>query len=190
MENVFNDIIEKDEKIIKVFKPNKMRYWFGIILGGIGWLFATGFWFILPLLGAVADEPTGEMDVLWFISIGFVAIFALVLLVSLICSAVSYRNRFYAYSNKRILIRSGIIGIDYRTLEFQSLTATNVRVSFLDKILGTKTGTIEFASPSSPIGMGYNGARVASPYAFKGITQPYDTLREIKERIDKSSKKK
>jgi len=183
MKEVFNDIIEKDEKIIKIFKPQKTRFWWGIILSA----FSGTFFFLLWLGGMfwaiLTDTGTSNTSLVPIIIIGYLII---VLLPTLIFGNIAYKNRFYAYSNKRILIRSGIIGVDYRTLEYQALTATMVHVSFLDKILGTKTGTLNFGSPSSPVGMTSGGSRgVISSYSFKSIEKPYDTLREIKEFMDK-----
>lgn len=183
MKEAFKDIIEKDEKIIKVYKPDGKRYWWGLILSSLSWVFFSVLWLGMVFLGILIDE--GDASAIGIAILVLIAVISVVLIPVLIFGNLAYKNRFYAYSNKRILIRSGVIGVDYRTLEFQAMTATNVRVTPLDKLLRTKTGTVEFGSPSSPIGMVAGNARVASQYGFKGIENPYDTLREIKEYMDK-----
>ncbi len=185
MEEPFKDIIEKDEKIIKTFKPNKTRFWLGRILSAtIIPLTVMIFSFILPYAIAVSEEANPDPLTIPAVIVITLLVILAILVIVFITGILDYRNRFYAYTNKRIIIRSGIIGIDYRSLEYQSLTATNVRVTFVDKLLGT-TGTLEFGSPSSPVGMvAQNGSRFASPYSFMYIAKPYDTLRELKEYMD------
>ena len=181
MKKAFDDIIEKDEEIIKVYRPQKTRFWWGIISSVLSIVLAVSLWFSLVLAGILFDHP----GILPIVFLAILAIIVFVLLLVTIFGKLAYKNRFYAYSNKRILIRSGIIGVDYRTLEFQALTATIVKVSFLDKILKTNTGTLMFGSPSSPVGMATTNNNAAiNSYSFRNIEKPYDTLREIKEYMD------
>lgn len=138
MEKLFNDILEKDEEIVKVIKPSKARYWeaplfpFAIPL----------FWphFIVLMVGTLFTLP-------FFYARG-------------------YKNLYYAYTNKRLIVRSGTIGVDYRSLDFKDITATSVNVGLLDR--GGKTGSISFKSPSTHISFNY-------------VEKPYDLMKEIKE---------
>ena len=179
MEEKFQDVLEKGEKIIKIYKPDKVKYWLAFILSAIFcWI-----WVFFILVGSIPEEGASfDPNLFQLLLIISFAVFVGGLLVSILFGAIYYRNRFYAYTDKRIIIRSGIIGIDFKSLEFKTLTATIVSVNVLDKILRRNTGSILFASPASPV---VGGGGTASPYAFKHILKPYDTLREIKERIDK-----
>ena len=178
MEEKFQDILERDEKIIKVYKPNKCKFWAEFtLLSMVCWL-----WVFTALIGSIPDE--GKLfnpDLFWLLFIIASSVFVGGILITALFGTIYYKNKFYAYTSKRILIRSGVMGTDYRSLEFKTLTATIVNVTFLDKILGRNTGNIRFGSPSSPVGNVKNGL---NPYAFKHIVKPYDTLREIKEFID------
>lgn len=183
MEGKFTDVLEKDEKIVKVYKPNKCKFWTSTILLG----FFCYFWFYIICLGSIPEA--GELfdpSLFWFLFIISSALFVGSMLLTFLFAALYYKNKFYAYTNKRIIIRGGIFGIDYKSLEFKHLSATIVNVSLLDKILRRNTGNIRFGSPSSPVG-GMNAA--ANPYIFAHIVKPYDTLREIKECIDTFEKK-
>ena len=142
MINIFNDILEKDEHVVKVIKPKKGRYWKSLIFP-----FAIPlFWphLIIMLVGTLFTLP-------FFYAKG-------------------YKNLYYAYTNKRLIIRSGKIGIDYQSLEYKDITSTSVYVGFLDK--GSKTGSLTFVSPSV-----HNG----KPMKFDYIENPYETMKEIKE---------
>lgn len=175
METMFNDILEKDEKIVKTYKPNKQKYWFSVhfsvIICNLWWYFMA-----MPF-GIPEDGKKFSSKALW-IALGVaLGLSVITHLLTIVFASLAYSKRFYAYTNKRILIRSGIIGVDYKSLEYKSLTATIVTVSLIDKIVRKNTGSLVFGSPSSPLnGMG--------AYMFKHIVKPYDTLREIKEVIE------
>ena len=52
MEEKFKDILEKDEKIVKMYKPNKCKFWVRYTLFSLfGWL-----WAFFALVGSIPDE--------------------------------------------------------------------------------------------------------------------------------------
>jgi len=183
MEEKFKDILERDEKIIKMYKPNKCKFWVGFgLISLVCWL-----WVFFALVGSVPDEgKVFKPELFWLLLIITCSVFVIGMLATVLFGTIYYNNRFYAYTNKRILIRGGVIGIDYKSLEFKALTATIVNVTILDKILGRNTGNIRFGSPSSPVGSLKTGL---NPYVFHHIVNPYETFREIKEFINETEKK-
>lgn len=141
MEHLFDDILDKNEHIVKVIKPSKRRYWKSLVVFAI-----PIFWPHLILL------------------------MALTLFTLPFFYARGYKNLYYAYTDKRLIVRSGIIGVDYKTLDYKFITSTSVDVGFLDK--GKKlTGTLSFKSPTTSI-------------RFQYVEFPYDLLKEIKEYMD------
>jgi len=152
VEKMFDDILARDEKIIKVFKPNKKRYWKNL------WFLAIPFfwphWLMISALTLFSIWIWGP-----------------------ILFNKSYKNLFYAYTNKRLIVRSGAIGVDYQSLEYKDLTSTEVTVGYFDR--KTKTGTISFRSPSVH----------GKPITFQNIEKPYEVLKEIQEYIDTNVKK-
>ena len=143
MEHLFDDILEKDEKIIKVIKPSKRRYW--------------KLW-LMPLVVPI------------FLPHFIIVMAATLFFILPVIYARGYKNLYYAYTNKRLIVRSGIIGVDYHSLEYKDISATSVNVDFLDKSRKGTTGTIYFKSPSSSI-------------TFHYVENPYDLMREIKDYI-------
>ena len=184
MEKQFENILEKDEVIVKAMKPNKRKFWASAILLTL----VSAGWGYFILLGSIPEEGESFDARLFWILFGVATgILALALIIVRIFGGLYYKNRVYGYTNKRILIRSGIIGVDYKSLEFQHLTATVVNVGVVDKIVRQNTGSIRFGSPSSPISG--SGAEMANPYNFAHIEKPYDVMREIKEYIDRQEEK-
>ena len=142
-EHLFDEILEKDEKIIKIIKPNKKRYWRDWLLPVIFPIFLPHFiifmvvtlFFVLPLLHAKA-----------------------------------YKNTYYAYTNKRLISRGSAIGVDYHSLEYKDISSSGVDVGFLDKLgKGNKTGTLSFKSPSA----GISFKHVENPYEMMREIKDY-----------------
>lgn len=174
MENLFEHILDDDEKIVKVFKPHKAKLFLSsLILSTISLLT----FLLVGIIAIVFPEDGYTVNYIYvLIPIG---IFVLVLGIIAILTAVYYKNLYYAYSNKRIIIRSGIFGVDYRSLDMSMIGAVNVSVSLLDKILKKNTGSLSFGSTASPV---VNSK--SSSYNFSHITLPYETCKEVKSYID------
>ena len=187
MENkeLFAPILQEDEEIIKVLKPNKTRY---IYLSGLAFtLFA-----LIPILvmaapfGMLIDafkEDGAPTPLVIELSIfgGFILLTLIAVWVGL---NMSYKKTFYAYTNKRILIRRGFIGVDYATLDFEMIGGLMVNVNFLDRLMkgSDNPGTITFGSAASPVIYTRNGRTAA--YAFRNIDHPYEVYRDLKHMVD------
>lgn len=180
MEKLFERVLDDDEKIIKVFKPNKTKLYMSHMLVITISLFLGALVGVLAILFPGAEEA----EPVWYIVFP-IGGFILLTLGNWLLTYLYYKNVYYAYSNKRIIIRSGIFGVDYKSLDLSVIGAVNVYVSLLDKIVRKDTGSLKFGSPSSPI-----AGEEASAYGFSHITAPYETCKEIKVYIDSCKKKK
>lgn len=176
----FDDVLDTDEKIIKTFKPSKLKTFVANILK----LFVPFLCALIVTILMIA-YPTEEMPanegvslLLWIIGI-FVVLEAVIVLFT----ALYFKNTFYVYTNKRIIIRTGVFGVDYRGLDIDKIGAVDVYVSLIDKII-RNTGTIRFGSASSPI----NGQTTS--YTFAHIKEPYKVCKEIKSYMEEIKKDK
>ena len=195
MENkeLFAPSLQEDEEVIKVIKPNKTRY---IYLSGLAYtLFALIPILVMAVPLGMAIESFAEYGTSTPLVIELTVIGGLILL-GLITTWVglnmSYKKTFYAYTNKRILIRRGFIGVDYATLDFEMIGGLMVNVNFLDRLMkgSDNPGTITFGSSASPVIYTRNGRTAA--YAFRNIDHPYEVYRDLKHMVDeyKASKAK
>ena len=189
MKEMFNDIIDENEEIIAVLKPNARKFWW--VVGLVLFFSIVVFNAIVALMvwGIYANGEIADIWTVWLTLIiaGGVSLLAIIKVIFL--ASLAFRKRYYAYSNKRILIRSGVIGVDFRVMEYKLLGAMTVNVNVIDKILGGKTGSIHFGSASSPI-MGFRGAHAAmNAFAFTHVEKPYELLRAIKKAIGKEEEK-
>jgi len=186
MEQMFEDVMEKGEKIIKIYRPNGCKFWSFV------WLtyFISVIWLVFIPIGLLFNEDgwVGVGTAFWWGLGATLAAVVISMLITWLCGALWMKNRYCAYTDKRILVRGGIIGIDYKSLEFKSLTATVVKVSLLDKMVRKDTGTIKFGSPASPVLSMWGNH--SNQYMFNHIEKPYATLREIKEYINQCPEEK
>lgn len=174
MKETFKNILDDDENIIKTFKPNKLKFYFPFYL--------TTSLFLVVIIGTIIYLGVlYEMKISHFI-LASIGVFALTFLITIYFVNLTYEKRVYAYSNKRILIQSGLIGIDYKSLDHEMIGATEVRVDFLDKLLNKDTGTIKFGSKASPMEHGL------TMFLFSDIEDPYNVYREVKKYIDEVKK--
>lgn len=173
MTDVFKNILDDDEVVIKQFKPNKFRFFFGTYGAFLLIMLFLGTFVVLPL----SLDSEVSID---YIFIGIViGVFVITLLLTTLFAILSYQKKYYAYTNKRILIQGGVIGIDYKGLDHKMIGAIEVRVDLLDKIVGKDTGTIKFGSQASPL-----SKQTAPMFIFYGVQDPYNVYREIKKYID------
>jgi len=179
----FSKILDSDETIIEAFKPNKFR---STVIGIIGdvlvalFTAALGIVLLTIRLHGNGNEVTGAVV---FFTMG-----GLILIYSLISRPVRYMKAWYCYTNKRIIIRSGFIGVDYKTLDYSGISAIDVRVDFLDKLVKPNTGKVLFGSASAPLITTNNGNNRGNNrgYIFDYINDPYEVYKRIKEYVGKA----
>lgn len=177
---LFANILDKNEKIIKVIKPNKLKlfvYWF---ISSLWISFWVAFCSVIPML----CSGTEGVFIPWQFYLIPVGVIVLITLFTFVFAAVYYKNNYFAYTNSRVLIRSGIIGIDFKSLDMRYVGAINVKVGFWDKVLKRETGTITFGSMSSPM-----ATSKAVGYNFAHIEKPYELYKEMKQIVDKVKEK-
>lgn len=164
---LFDDVIEVDETIQKGFKPNKKKVFASFIIFDV----IVAFFFSLTILGMWLDGEIPQKEKI----IGTCIVAGVVLLIVALTMwfvSLYYKNAYYVYTNKRIIVRTGVFGVDFHSLDIENIGASNVCVSLLDKMVGKNTGSIRFGSNSSPITNSY--------YGFMNIENPYQVYKEIK----------
>src|SRR5690606_38412074 len=87
-----------------------------------------------------------------------------------------YRNTYFGYTDKRVIIRTGFMGVDYKIEDFYNIENLEVNVSPLENMLGV--GTIR-------IDEGYirtrNNHRRRVGNRLYGIQRPYEVFKALKE---------
>ncbi len=177
-------ILDEGEHIVVSIKPNKKRF---VTLNILLIFFITGIpmipSFLIGLLSAIdvirVTDESGNKD--WVLPIGLFVFAGVALLMALsfmIVGSVRYTKTLYIVTNKRLMVRSGFIGVDYKSLHLEDVSASAVRVGLLDKFCHPNTGTLIFGSASSPIYDQRNGHALA--FGFYHVDEPYELYKQVK----------
>ena len=155
--NEINSILNKNEKPIWEGKPKFTPYFLN---GAIQMVVVTVVFYVL-LLSLLYIMFPYSLEFLYFYVLPTSPLFLILLL---ILKIQDYRKRYYMITNRRIIVQSGIVGRDFKIVDYDKFSNALVNVGFFDKIFGT--GTIDI--------IGNINLR------FSNITNPYDVFKHFK----------
>ncbi len=168
---MFNEILDKDEEIRWSSQPNFTTWMLSgivlvLILGSFG-----GFVGLFLIIAGMAAPSDGMI----------LAIPGLVAFVVVCCVCIwfmfwlyfSHGNTAYAFTNKRVLMRSGVFGTDFQIIDYDKIRDMQVNVGPIEKMC--HVGSILFNTGE----IRPNGHPILK--RFSGIENPYDVFRQLKE---------
>lgn len=175
-----NKVLETSEKILWEGKPNFWPFFFGrsiitTIFGGIFLVFVL-FWFI----SSVVTSSLFSEGFAWY-GILLVPHFwiGIVLAIGIpIYNLLLYKHVYYAITNKRVILQSGVIGRDFEIIDFDQITNAEVNVGVFDKLFCASSGSI-LLSGAGTFTSGRHGT-VAKPYTLSNISHPYEVFKFFK----------
>lgn len=86
-----------------------------------------------------------------------------------------FKNTYYGYSNKRIMLRTGFFGTDFKIIDYDKIQNIEINVNPLEKLFSV--GTIRIYS--GEVIIRNNNSR--SVYtSFKAIKDPYNVFKNLK----------
>lgn len=88
----------------------------------------------------------------------------------------SFSNTFYSYSDKRVMMRSGFIGTDFKTIDYDKISDIEVTVSVLEKMYNV--GTIKFFSGRTQT---EEGTTTKLYDSWSAIENPYEIFKMVKQ---------
>ncbi len=171
-ENEFRDILDNNERIIWSDKPKLLIH------------LASGF----PLL--IIGILWGIMDIFFikgFMGFGggfynFFSVFMLIHMMPLwiglgnmIRLIFVYRNTYFCYTDKRVIIKTGFMGVDYKIKDFYNIGNIEVNVGPLENILGVGTIRID----EEIVRTNNNSSRRVGNRLY-GIQRPYEVFKDLK----------
>lgn len=173
-ENEFRDILDNNEKIIWSDKPHLLVHLatgFPLLIIGVIWgimdsffignfmVFGGGFFNFFSIFMLLHMMPLwlglGNMVRLFFV----------------------YRNTFFCYTDKRLIIKTGFMGVDYKTKDFYNIENVEVNVGPLENMLGVGTIRID----EEYVRTGKHSRRLG--HRLYGIQRPYEIFKALKETV-------
>jgi len=142
--NSIDDVLNSDEKLLWRGKPNAKSYILANMLKmlpiAIIWLLFDGAFIVFISIGMSKGQiPLGIL--------GFVIPFFLlhltpvwIWIANTVKAVNEVKNIEYAITDKRIIIRTGLVGIDFKFINYSEIDSVNIRVGLIDRIF--KVGDI------------------------------------------------
>jgi hypothetical protein len=88
----------------------------------------------------------------------------------------AYSNTRYAYSDRRVMMRSGFFGTDFKTIDYDKISDLEVTVNLVERLYNV--GTIRFYSGRTQD----NDGSVTRLYDYwHSVPNPYEVFRQVKE---------
>ncbi len=139
-------IVAEDEQVLWRGKPKKSAYILNKVLSmlpfALIWLLFDGA-FIAMLCVFGPKLPTFFLVVL-IVFFAFHLLPVWIWITNIVTANRQHKNLEYMFTNKRIVIRSGIIGIDFKNIYYADIASVNLKVGLIDKIC--KVGDIYIKS--------------------------------------------
>ena len=159
--NEIPQILEQREKIIYEEKPKYAPYIISAIFGTL-----------------IAIIVIGVLISVFFKSIFWAVVAGIIIFIlGIIISNLSYTRTHYAITNKRAIIQSGIIGRDFKSIDYDRMQNVSVSVGILGVLF--KVGTVKiFTGEMESVGGKHPGMQ-AKYDRFHYITSPYDVLKKL-----------
>lgn len=171
------DVLDADEKLLYKVKPNKKA---NILNSCLKMLPVAIFWIIFDsiIISMFLKFNNEENELPSYFIIFIILFFAIHLIpfwiwiFNIISANKKYKNLEYAFTDQRIIIKEGIVGIDFKSIYYNTISSCNIKIGLIDKLL--KVGDIYINS--------FEGSSI-----LLDLKNPYRIYKEI-ERIIKDSR--
>ena len=150
-QNEIEDILSENENILWREKPNKKAYVWSKALQmlpiALIWGLFDGF-VIGVMIAYGAFSSMHFWEILLFIGFFLLHLTPVWIWVGgIVKSYIEIKNIEYAFTEKRIIVRSGIIGIDFKNVYYTDVESVNLKVGLTDRIF--KVGDVYIKSSHS-----------------------------------------
>ena len=88
----------------------------------------------------------------------------------------AYSNTVYAYTNRRVMIRTGFIGTDFKSIDYDKISDIEVTVNFIERAYNV--GTIKFFSGRTETN---DGTTTKLYDRWEAIPNPYEVFKKVKQ---------
>jgi membrane protein YdbS with pleckstrin-like domain len=133
----FDSVKDDDEEILWTDRPKFIPYAITGLAAGFGIVLFVGMSFLMTKNFEQAGINNG-------FSIWFVAIPVIIFLFTLLKKLFSFGNTSYGLTNKRVMMRTGFIGTDFKSIDYDKISDIEVTVNFIERAFNV--GTIKFFS--------------------------------------------
>ena len=137
-QNQIEDILVGDEEILLRLKPNRKVYRAEALLRGLPivllWagIDATFIYILASFTDIFKSFSPKLIFIIFFFTLHLLPVWAFI--ATAVKKLAEYKNVDYAITDKRIIVRSGVIGVDFKYISYPEINSVNVKVGILDRI--------------------------------------------------------
>ena len=167
----FESIKDDKEEILWTGKPKFIPFIFTGLLGGLAMLAFSVIWLLTARnWGTNSDNNTSSY--FWLFGLIPLIVGAFTFLKKIF----SFPNTVYSYSDKRVMMRTGFIGTDFKIIDYDKISDIEVTVSVVEKMYNV--GTIRFFSGRTQTDEG----KTTKLYdCWSAIENPYEVFKMVKQ---------
>ena len=136
VEERFGQILETNEEIKTIEKPHTVRFFV------VQFCIAFFAMLIISTCAMIELVDYYGFAVVWAPCV----ISALCILIYMLLAMGYYKNKFYCITNKRVIIRSGVVGADYKSIDLKDVSGVKLKKIWFDVLFKRNTGTIILGS--------------------------------------------
>lgn len=167
---LLEEFISPSEVILWTGRPGRLSY----VMGGFSGLLFGLFWGMFDLFFLVAAYLSDSLSIPVVLFLAIHAIPFYLGVWNFVVRNVEYKEVIYAYTDKRVIIREGFMGIDYRTVDYARMFNARVKVNPIERMKGQ--GTIILSTGDRVVSSRGTQTRQEE---FVGIDEPYQVFREL-----------
>jgi len=171
----FQGILDRDEQVLWAGHPK----WLPFMLTGVPFLILGCIWASIDYFGFIRNM-FGSSHAMNGPGLGFIIPFFLLHLfpfwgsvLNMLRLLLVHSNTFYAFTNKRVMIRSGFWGTDFKAIDYDRIQELTVTVNPIENLMGVgsiKAFTGAYSSKGAPV---FD--------RFIAIDEPYEVYRRLKQ---------
>jgi len=167
----FDSVKDNDEEILWTDKPNFIPFVFSGIGAGL-FTIAFGIVWLLVSINFKSNDGSSTSSFFWLFGL-FPLLQGLYIFLNRL---LSFYNTDYDYSNKRVMMRTGFIGTDFKTIDYDKISDIEVTVNIIERSYGV--GTIRFFSGRTKTDEG-NTTKLYDTWT--AISNPYEVFKMVKQ---------
>ena len=167
----FDSVKDNDEEVLWTGKPKFIPYIFSGLGAGLFTL-AFGIVWMLTTINIKKDDGSSASPFFWLFGL-------LPLLQGLyvfLNRLLSFSNTAYGYSNKRVMMRTGFIGTDFKSIDYDKISDIEVTVNIIERMYNV--GSIRFFSGRTQTDEG-NTTKLYD--VWSAIENPYEIFKMVKQ---------
>ncbi len=132
--NSIEDVLDAEEQILLREKPDKKSY---ILSSVFKMLPIALIWGGIDITIIVCVAMSGAPGYIWAFLVPFFALHLMpvwMYIGGIVRAVAELKNIEYVFTEKRIIIRSGVVGIDYKNVFYTDIKGVNLRVGLIDRL--------------------------------------------------------